>query len=612
MNAALNPRVRLYLALLAASIVAMGAAFWVLGPFIPYGRFRLAVLTGAVALAAVPAFAFVKTERARRSLTKATAFSLGADRLPERIGSTYLGHGFEWRVAESQKLILAAASGITPALSTANRYGGNWVVHGLGIDREGPLFLPNDLLNQHTLILGTTGVGKTRLLEVLVSQAIRRGDSVILIDPKGDERLLERVLETCSTSGRLESFRFFALPYPDRSVRYNPLSHFVQVRELADRIAALLPGGGESEPFRAFCWEVVNTVCQAMYACGEPITPYKVKRYSLDDTWELVRLFIARKYPSLPAGKDPRVLAGQYRACRASGAVEGHDALDFLISLAQRDQQNYQKMTNTLLPILSKLSTGPNKALLSDVSLDSHEEIRRAGDLPDMSRERLTWRGADKGRQVVYFYLGSLLGFDTASAVAKMALLDFQSYIGAKYAYERVSDFGPISLFVDELADVVTPEFINILNKSRGADVRITMCGQTSADLEAALRSKAHATQVLGNANTVIQLRAQNDQDAELFSRLCGERPMRLLSESSHYEPALFKSGKHDVEDFRASFGQSLSWRNEPLVPRWGVMELPRFHFFARWGARVFKGRVPLLADPVTDYVGRIKRWGDA
>jgi conjugal transfer pilus assembly protein TraD len=535
---------------------------------------------------------------------------LGA--LPAGPESTYLGHGFEWEIPDSERLIYAAARGIAPALETANRYGGNWVIHGLGMDREAPLFLPDDLLNQHSLILGTTGVGKTRMLEVLVTQAVRRGETVIVIDPKGDERLLERVLETCAKSNRLGSFRLFALPYPGRSVRYNPLYHFVQARELADRIAALLPGGGDSEPFRAFCWEVVNTVCQAMYTCGEPITPYRIKRYSLDDTWELVRLFISRKYPQLPSGKDPRLLAGHYRALKQSGAIEGHDALDFLVSLAMKDRENYQKMTNTLLPILSKLSTGPNKRLMSDSLEGTPSEAPKGGHgYPDMTREALTWRGADKGRQVVYFFLGSMLGFDTASAVAKMALLDFQSYIGAKYAYERVAGFEPISLFVDELADVVTPEFIGVLNKSRGAAVRITMCGQTSADLEAALRSRAHAAQILGNANTVIQFRAQNAQDAELFSNLCGERHMRLLSEGTHYEPALFSSGKHDVEDFRAGFSQNLSWRNESLVPDWAVTELPKFHFFARWGARVFKGRVPLLDNPVTDYVGSIKNWRD-
>ena len=37
----------------------------------------------------------------------------------------------------------------------------------------------------HTLVLGTTRVGKTRLAEILITQDIRRGDVVIVFDPKG-------------------------------------------------------------------------------------------------------------------------------------------------------------------------------------------------------------------------------------------------------------------------------------------------------------------------------------------------------------------------------------------------------------------------------------------
>ena len=39
----------------------------------------------------------------------------------------------------------------------------------------------------HTLVLGTTRVGKTRLAEILITQDIRRGDVVMLVDGSGKE-----------------------------------------------------------------------------------------------------------------------------------------------------------------------------------------------------------------------------------------------------------------------------------------------------------------------------------------------------------------------------------------------------------------------------------------
>jgi len=136
---------------------------------------------------------------------------------------------------------------------------------------------------------------------------------------------------------------------------------------------------------------------------------------------------------------------------------------------------------------------------------------------------------------------------------------------------------------------------VSILNKSRGAGLRVVACGQTAADLEAALGSRARALQVLGNANTTVNFRAQCAPDAEVFSEMAGERLIRMRSEAAAYEPALFSSGFRGVDDFRARFGETLDWREHALVPPWALVQLPPFHFFARVEGRVFRGRVPLL-----------------
>src|SRR5207247_2632632 len=123
--------------------------------------------------------------------------------------------------------------------------------------------------------------------------------------------------------------------------------------------------------------------------------------------------------------------------------------------LSDRPREHYLKMANALIPILSKLSN----------------------DLLCPQKGGLAWDKVDAERQVVYFSLGSLLGNETSSAVAKTALLDLQSYVGARYAYTKGQ--GPIWLFIDEMGDVVTAEFVSLLNKSRGAGLRIVACGQT-------------------------------------------------------------------------------------------------------------------------------------
>ena len=54
----------------------------------------------------------------------------------------------------------------------------------------------------HTMVFGTTRVGKTRLVENGLIQDIRSGKNVVIIDPKIDIELFSRVFEIASSCGR--------------------------------------------------------------------------------------------------------------------------------------------------------------------------------------------------------------------------------------------------------------------------------------------------------------------------------------------------------------------------------------------------------------------------
>lgn len=470
-------------ALLAATLWNAGEA---------WGAAAAAVLSFALLLASLPAPRGDGTRVLRR--------------VPRRTGALFAGEGREWTTREAESALL---QGSAP-----------W--------RPGSLFLPLPLLEQHALILGTTGTGKSRLLELLVVQATARGEPVAVIDPKGDDRLLSVVRKAAGAR-----FRSFSLPRPEEGIRYNPVGSFLSTREVADRVAAALPSAGEAQAFRNYGWEIVDTVARALDRAGKTITFEALRRYGIED-------------PLPPLSRRPR--------------------------------EHYLKMASALVPVLARLASCPALA-------------------PGWS-----WETGASERHVVHFFLGSLLGAETAGAVAKMALLDFQSWVGRRYVERRAA---PFWLFVDELADVLTPEFVNVLNKARGAGVRVVACAQTLADLEAALGSRARAMQVVGNVSTVFQFRPQGSEDAEAFGQLAGRRILRLPADGTVYEPALFDAGHRGVDDFRAAFSRQLVPVERPPVPASALLDLPTFHYFARWGGRLWRGRVPLLdhedaADPGT------------
>jgi conjugal transfer pilus assembly protein TraD len=553
---------------LSAVMLASAVGSVALADELPHGR----VVAGASALlgmgSVLPAASWCRDRRRRRGLQGRGG--LPVESLPTLPGRVYIGRGFEWTPKQAVELDREAARG-----------SGATAMHAVGVADECDLHVAEGELDLHLLILGTTGTGKTRLLEVLIAQAIRRGDAVAVIDPKGDSGLLARVLEECRRAGK--KLTLVAPPYPESSVPYNPVARFVETREIADRVAALLPAGGDAEPFRAFAWEVVEAIASAMVRYGEPVTLAALRRHAVEDPWGLPRRLVRGVAPDL-AKLEPETMARRFLSRRG-----GPDApeLDRLLSLALRPREHAQKLLSALVPILSKLTSGSHRALLS----------------PETGG--FSWGDFDRSRGVAYFHLGSLLGGDSSGAVAKMALLDLQSYVGAKYAYG--AEGGPLSLFVDEMADAVSTPFISLLNKGRGAGLRIAGCAQSAADFEAALGSQVRARQILANSNTVVQFRSPNLEDAEAFSSAAGARLLPAVSDAESYEPALFRSGLDVVDDFRAVFGRHTAWRPAEVVPPWAVTSLPRFEYFIRSGARVAKGVAPSLAPAARDAVRAIQ-----
>ena len=95
-------------------------------------------------------------------------------------------------------------------------------VKGGGAIRIGSILLRDDTRLRQTHIVGATGTGKSVLLEQLVFQDLARGYGAVIIDPKGDRELYERVRGYCKLLGREEDLHLLSATYCEESVRWNP------------------------------------------------------------------------------------------------------------------------------------------------------------------------------------------------------------------------------------------------------------------------------------------------------------------------------------------------------------------------------------------------------
>jgi conjugal transfer pilus assembly protein TraD len=569
---------------------------------LPYGRVAGPVLSFAfLGGAGAAAACWFRFRVLYRSLRGAERFRLPVEAIPRREGSTYLARGFPWEERHLERLQSLIVSGVTVPSGAREEQAGNVMIQGVGAGEVRDLFIPDTLLNQHLFLLGAPGSGKTRFLELLIEQAVARGEAVVVIDPKGDERLLDRTYDSAVRHGRASAFRTLALPYPYQSARYNPVLHYTRPSEIADRVALVLPRGGESEAFRNYAWTFTNIIASALHLLGEDVTLAKLNAYCFHDTWHLVRKIILRFCPDAPDTQSPDLLLEHYRLHCADKRTSIPE-LDALVGMASINPDYFGKISSALRPILGKLTTKGIGYLLCPGDIPAPE-----GTTPAPGVQDLSWQEVDNNNLIVYFFLGSLIGEDTASGVARMALSDLQSFIGRKYAYKGVAQFSRMTVIVDEVADALAAESVNILNKARGAGLSMILAGQSIADLEVALRSQSDARRALANIGSFITLRAANPDDARYFSDKCGWRPLRTVSVGESYEPALFSSGRSNIDDFAYRNSRQIGVRNETIVPTWAIDELPRFHFFATWSGQTYKAVLPILSDPAPTMSARLK-----
>lgn len=122
-------------------------------------------------------------------------------------------------------------------------------------------------------------------------------------------------------------------------------------------------------------------------------------------------------------------------------------------------------------------------------------------------------------------YIGlSTQGYgETATAVGKLFLgeLLFNSYKTLSQSIEPQDGLkNPVSIYFDEFGSLVTPEFIELQNKCRGAGMELTLAVQTASDIDRV--SPDLTKQVIENAGNLFILKQRLDDSASLFSNAIG------------------------------------------------------------------------------------------
>jgi conjugal transfer pilus assembly protein TraD len=175
------------------------------------------------------------------------------------------------------------------------------------------------------------------------------------------------------------------------------------------------------------------------------------------------------------------------------------------------------------------------------------------------------------------------------SAIGSVLLADIAAVTGAIYNFQEKKD---IYLFIDEAAEVVNDQGIQLLNKGGGAGIKAFLATQTIADFDVVFGSEAKTKQALGNLNNIICLRVKDPDMAKWIAQSFGSTSARRFNVSH----STGSGSSSSFTEFTGSTSKSMSEEEIPFVAPDMLTRLPGLQYFAFiGGSQLYKGRLPLM-----------------
>jgi conjugal transfer pilus assembly protein TraD len=482
-------------------------------------------------------------------------------------------------------------------------------IHGLE-EKETDVTVPWDALEGHTGIVATTGSIKTTLFGLVIYQMALRGDTVIVIDPKGDKDLEQICQRTATLLGDPGKYLYMHPAFPKKSVRLDTLKNWDRPTQVASRIKSMLSDSDDN--FVNFVWEAVSNITSAMEYVGQRPTYATL----LDNIGELAnseRLLerVLRRYLQENVTSWEQLIAARKREAETGrlklrGDLKNHDLIamiDYfnneidptvkpreisgLIRTVMANREWWGKMIVTLTPLLTKLTSGD----LSDLLAPRYDDIEDTRPIFDLKK-------VIAGNYIFYCGLDSLSDPTIGKALASAVISDASNVAGEIYNYGEIDVRGKagtrrVHVLIDEWGDAAGAEAaIQVANKGRGAGFVLWIAGQTFADLVDAFGDQAKAKRLWGNLNNLI-VGATMDGDT---IKLVQERLIMTATKQVSVSQGQGSKTEDTGLEYSGNRSESMSDKETELFPPSLLPNLPNLHYLAIVNrGTVIKGRIPKL-----------------
>ena len=401
-------------------------------------------------------------------------------------------------------------------------------------------------ISNHSLILGTTRMGKTKLMLSLIQQQIKKGDNLIIVDPKNgvDFEVLNKTINFLDENNRLKDF-FYINPLHKSTELFNPLYGLTD-DEIASMIATILYPSEDSDSkfYAGFADSTLKALLYSLTYLEQTTDPDgKLREKIIEEEY--------KKYHRLKYRHNQNEdidLVDTYYSERSSGTAETHifnrSFITFydIFSYIERDQ--IQTITKTIerieppenlsiekkeeliilkerilehmkkvLGYTQEFSSKVNSSLISFLSGLSNGNLGKM--LCTIRINPLYYKMRDKDNGlVVLIHPTPLKTKKNSEYLLKVIMKFFESTFGDVSLQGKLINKRRTYCHLDEGEASIYPGVESLANKGAGLGFTMFIYTQSQSDLNYKLANKELAKILRDNLNTYFYFKI-NDNDSK-------------------------------------------------------------------------------------------------
>lgn len=337
----------------------------------------------------------------------------------------------------------------------------------IGLNGRRNVYVPDNA--KHVFVCGTTGSGKTVALSNFILHGIQENYPLLIIDGKGDigaGSILEITKNFCKEYDR--QLYVVNLSDPANSCPYNPFKN------------------------------ASSTACRDMLV---NLTEWSEEHYKSNTERYLQRLIILMQKTEIKLSMESiMAYISMEKFVNLSGVL-------FTDKIISKEEHLFNlEIANVCGKIAENASARFSTIIESE-----------AGSI--FGADGIDIYTAIQERAVILFVLNPLLYPELSPLVGRMVLIDAKQSVSKSFNSNLERGF----FILDEISSYATPSLLDLVNKSRSANITCVLATQSLSDLDYSVDS-AFREQVIENTNNYLVMRQNSGTNAEAWAGILGTR----------------------------------------------------------------------------------------